>query len=103
MFKKLPIATACIALQNGNFQIFVLDHSLGRKLSVSANGFDGYGEEKYGNRQHSARINIMSCANTILKYEVAIGRTLYSYRSGSHVLSIFLFALILLVRVRNGV
>ena len=31
------------------------------------------------------------------------GRTLYSYRSGSHVLSIFLFALILLVRVRNGV
>ena len=40
-------------------------------------------------------------------YEVAIGpvtgRTLYSYRSGSHVLSIFLFALILLVRVRNGV
>ena len=39
--------------------------------------------------------------------EVAIGpvtgRTLYSYRSGSHVLSIFLFALILLVRVRNGV
>ena len=31
------------------------------------------------------------------------GRTLYSYRSGSHVLSIFLYALILLVRVRNGV
>ena len=39
--------------------------------------------------------------------EVAIGPvtgcTLYSYRSGSHVLSIFLLALILLVRVRNGV
>ena len=31
------------------------------------------------------------------------GLTLYSYRSGSHVLSIFLFALILLVRVRNEV
>ena len=44
---------------------------------------------------------------TVKLNEVAIGpvtgRTLYSYRSGSHVLSIFLFALILLVRVRNGV
>ena len=43
----------------------------------------------------------------VFRYEVAIGpvtgRTLYSYRSGSHVLSIFLFALILLVRVRNRV
>ena len=36
--------------------------------------------------------------------EVAIGPvTGRSYRSGSHVLSIFLFALILLFRVRNGV
>ena len=48
---------------------------------------------------------ILQCI--LLKYEVAIGpvtgHTLYSYRSGCHVLSIFLLALILLVRVRNEV
>ena len=56
-------------------------------------------------KQRSSHARLISSYD--LLNEVAIGpvtgRTLYSYRSGSHVLSIFLFALILLVRVRNGV
>ena len=59
----------------------------------------------YNSGSDDSSVAILVTSET--RNEVAIGpvtgRTLYSYRSGSHVLSIFLFALILLVRVRNGV